>query len=147
MSLFSCHEAREIVPGLLLGGLDNLEELRAMGTEVLFCLCEVPPSLSQWPGELLSCPIEDGGVLEDNALEAVVEAVLARLEQGKRVGIFCLGGHGRTGYVAACVLARLGINRPISYLQKHYCRKAVETEEQVRAIRSFQCLYSGKEHL
>ena len=46
-------------------------------------------------------------------------------------------GRVRTGYVAACVLKRKEIENPIAYLHTHYCRNAVESDEQREAIIRF----------
>src|SRR5690606_13537712 len=64
---------------------------------------------------------------------------------GKHVGIFCIGGHGRTGYFTACLLhvIRPDINDPVQWLRDNYCKKVVETSEQVDAIVKF----TGKEEL
>jgi len=56
---------------------------------------------------------------------------------GKKVAIFCIGGHGRTGYFTSLLLGKLGIEDPIDYLRKNYCEKAVETNCQVEAIANF----------
>ena len=54
------------------------------------------------------------------------------------VGIFCLGGHGRTG-TALSILASLGgvVPRgqdPIKWLRQEYCSNAVETQPQVNYV-------------
>ena len=100
-------------------------------------------------GEILYYPIEDYGVLPDEILERLVEEIIAWLDAGKRVGLFCAGGHGRTGYVAACVLIRQGVEKPISYLRERYCRHAVESQKQWEAILRFtetQRLLMEEEH-
>jgi hypothetical protein len=56
------------------------------------------------------------------------------LSSDKRVGLFCQGGHGRTGYVASVVLGKLGYEDPIQFLRSRYCRRAVETDAQIRHI-------------
>ena len=75
--------------------------------------------------------------LPDDVLEQLVAAVLDRLQAGKRVAIFCIGGHGRTGYVAACVLHQLGRENPVAFLKQNYSPSAVESEEQELAIERF----------
>lgn len=85
-------------------------------------------------GEILYYPIFDYGTLPDNVLSDLSAKVLARLSAGKKVGLFCLGGHGRTGYVAAVILGQLGYKDPIQFLRSHYCENAVESSAQVEHI-------------
>jgi hypothetical protein len=59
------------------------------------------------------------------------------LSQGKRVAIFCIGGHGRTGYFASLVLGKLGIDDPIAHIREKHCKKAVEDQSQVEHIADF----------
>ena len=85
-------------------------------------------------GEILYYPIPDFGILPTDVLEELVSKVLFRLRQKKRIGIFCFEGHGRTGYVAAVILGKLGVEDPIRFLRKHYCEKAIESNVQVQHI-------------
>ena len=70
-------------------------------------------------------------------LDALVAAIVCRIRAGKRVAVFCLGGHGRTGYVAACALFLLGVAEPMPFLWKNYSPSAVETDVQVAAVNRF----------
>lgn len=51
------------------------------------------------------------------------------------VFIHCIGGHGRTGCVAAILVGLLEIDTdgidPITYIRKQYCDKAVESDVQI----------------
>ncbi len=126
----------EIVPGLILGSLRGLKAVLAMQPDVLFPLDRLPGWVwdEGFRGEVVYYPITDYDILPDDVLDKLVEAVLARMRAGKRTALFCVGGHGRTGYAAACVLCRLGEERPIAFLRKNYSPKAVESEEQERAV-------------
>ena len=88
----------------------------------------------EFRGEILYCPIEDYGTLPSDVLDDLVLKILDRLNRGLKVGLFCFGGHGRTGYVASVVLGKLGYNDPIHYLRTHYCREAVESSRQIQHI-------------
>lgn len=136
MDLFDIQQPVEIVPGLILGSLRGLKAILRLNPDVLFPLDRLPGWIwdEGWRGQVVYYPITDYGVLPDDVLEKLVEAVLERLRAGSRAALFCVGGHGRTGYVAACVLHRLGIENPIAYLRKHYSPKAVESDEQERAV-------------
>ena len=133
------HEPREIVPGLLLGSLRELRAILDWKPDVLFPLDQLPGWIWEvgFRGEIVYYPITDYGALPHDVLERLVETILDRLHEGKRAALFCVGGHGRTGYTAACVLYRLGIENPIAFLRQNYSRSAVESDEQERAIERF----------
>ena len=143
MGHYYCHEVTEICDGLLVSGIRDVEQMVQMGVDVLVPLAFLYGNIwdTGFRGEILYCPVNDYSILPDDVLEKLVNDITERLDAGKRVGLFCAGGHGRTGYVAACVLARRGIQNPISYLHTHYCREAVESEEQKEVIKQ----YMGKQ--
>ena len=140
MGSYYCHEVTEICPGLFVSGYRDVARMVQMGADVLVPLDSLSGGIwdTGFRGEILYCPITDYGVLPDDALERLVEDITKRLDDGKRLGMFCIGGHGRTGYVAACVLKRRGGKNPIAYLHTHYCRNAVESDEQRDAIIRFK---------
>jgi len=90
-----------------------------------------------YTGEIMYIPIEDYSVLPKWVEAEMVNKVLDLLMSGKKVAIFCIGGHGRTGYFTSLLLGKLGIKDPIDYLRKKYCEKAVEANCQVEAIANF----------
>ncbi len=132
-------EAMEIVPGLILGGLRDMSAILGASPDVLIPLDRLAGSVwkSGFRGEILYYPITDMGVLPDDVLDILVDAILTRLQAGKRVAVFCAGGHGRTGYVASCVLHRLGQEDPIGFLRRNYSPSAVETDAQGEAVFRF----------
>ena len=134
MNRFS--EMTEIIPGLLIGSVRDVEEMLLNGVDILVPLAFLNGSIwsTGFRGEIFYYPIDDMGVLPDDVLRALVDKICSRLDEGKRVGVFCSGGHGRTGYVAACVLARRGIKDPIGYLRKNYSANAIETEKQANEV-------------
>jgi hypothetical protein len=73
----------------------------------------------------------------DDVVAGINSFVEQMSEKGKRTAVFCVGGHGRTGYVAACVLYRLGIGNPIVFLREKYSVFAVESSEQELAGERF----------
>lgn len=139
MGYYDCHGVTEICEGLFLSGVLDVEEMVARGVEVLVPLAFLDGDIwrTGFRGEILYCPVLDLGTLPEDVLWRLTGDICARLDQGKKVGLFCAGGHGRTGYVAACVLARRGVENPIAYLHEHYCRWAVESEEQLEGILRF----------
>ncbi len=61
--------------------------------------------------------------------------ICSQLQDGKRVHVGCIGGHGRTGLVVAAIVREaLGIKDAIKWTRKHHCKKAVETQSQVNFL-------------
>lgn len=84
-------------------------------------------------------PWEDWGVPEDvRLIERVLAWLLEQLGSGKSVEVGCMGGHGRTGTVLACLLVLQGIRagRAIGQVRSTYCEEAVESRKQVEFISS-----------
>ena len=129
----------EIYPGLILGGLADLDAMLGMKPDVLVPLDRLPGSIwrTGFRGEILYYPITDRDVLPDDVLYELVGQIAKRVEAGTRVALFCHGGYGRTGYVAACVLFRLGIAEPLTLLWQRYSPCAVETSAQDAAVLRF----------
>jgi len=137
-----CHQGlTEIRKGLYCGSEMNI--LSAMKTgrklDVLVPLNSLEGSIWDYGfrGEILYYPIRDYGALPNQVLNELVTLIIDRIHLGKTVGVFCLGGHGRIGYVIAAVLGKMGITDPIAFLRGNYCRKAVESNEQVEQIAFF----------
>ena len=137
MSGFS--EMCEIIPGLMTGSVSDVPAMVRMGAEVLVPLAFLDGKIWEtgFRGEVLYYPIEDRSVLPEDVLHELVDNICARLDEGRKVGLFCGAGHGRTGYVAACVLAKRGIKDPIGYLRRYYSAKAVETDRQANEVFSY----------
>ena len=137
MSSFS--ECKEIIPGLILGSVSDVEQMVEMGADVLVPLAYLDSDVwnTDFRGEILYCPIKDRGVLPFDVLRLLVNRILVRLDNEKKVALFCAGGHGRTGYIAGCVLANKGIKDPIGFLRKEYSPHAVETDAQAEEILTY----------
>jgi hypothetical protein len=75
--------------------------------------------------------------------------VCNRLHEGKEVHVGCIGGHGRTGMALAAIYAVLtGKDDGISYVRANYCKKAVETQEQVDFLHQhFGCKKEDPRHM
>lgn len=132
----SCHSGPvEVVKNLFCGGEDEASVMasKPIKVDALVPLLHMNTVRleSRYRGEVLYCPIKDYGILDSDVLEALVSEILDRLNHGKKVGLFCMGGHGRTGYVASVVLGKLGYDDPIGFLRSNYCRKAVESNAQI----------------
>ena len=129
----------EIHPGLILGGIADLEDMLGMKPDALAPLDHLPGSIWRmgFRGEILYYPIPDRDVLPDDVLDELVDRIVERVEAGRRVALFCHGGYGRTGYVAACALHGLGVASPLSLLWRQYSPCAVETDVQEAAVLRF----------
>jgi len=134
----ACHKNPTVLFGkLYLCGLSGWEKLVEEGVEVLVPLDHLPGGVWElgFRGEIMYIPILDGYILPEDVLEHYVNVLIKRLEEGKRVGVFCIGGHGRTGYLAGALLYTWrDIKDPIAYLRENYCPYAVETNVQVEAL-------------
>jgi len=69
-------------------------------------------------------------------LDTLVVQIITRINSGIDCIIFCQGGHGRTGYIAASVLGALGIEDPIAEIRKT-CKDMIESSEQINSIADY----------
>ena len=62
-----------------------------------------------------------------------------QLRESKRVLIHCVGGLGRAGTVAACLVKSRGIDgqQAIDLVREVRSRRAIETAEQERFVRNY----------
>lgn len=84
-------------------------------------------------GEAIHYRIEDRHAPSDAAefLE-LVEYLCDQANGGSKIHIGCIGGHGRTGIVLSAMVALMTDEPdPIGYVRAHYCKKVVETKEQI----------------
>ena len=69
---------------------------------------ELPPAcLNARPISWIHHPVADGGTAEDDELRALIERCLASLAGGGILLVHCLGGHGRSGVLCACLAGAL----------------------------------------
>lgn len=85
------------------------------------------------PGHEILYKIDDmHAPVEAAQFRALVEWTAGQLAAGFKVHCGCIGGHGRTGtFLAALVRHMTGVEAAIDYVREHYCKKAVETQEQI----------------
>ena len=131
--------ATEVYPGLILGGIWMLYDILKMEPDVLVPLDSLPGWVNKknFSGEVIYSYIPDYGTLPDDELDKLVSEITERIKSGKKVAVFCVGGQGRTGYVASCVLHVLGVQDPVTFLRTNYNPNSVETREQLEAVQSF----------
>lgn len=84
---------------------------------------EVRTMYVQWP---------DGGVVPLGILDKAVRFIVDALGREENVEIGCVGGHGRTGTLAAAICVALGAGPSDALVRVwyHYCDRAVETQAQ-----------------
>jgi len=91
-----------------------------------------------WPAQHLDWP--DFGV--PNNLAAADEQILdawQRARSGDAVEVACIGGHGRTGTVLACMAVLAGV-RPeeaVAWVRQTYCERAVQEPSQAYWMERF----------
>jgi hypothetical protein len=84
-----------------------------------------------WPSEYLDWP--DFGVpREHEAADRQISETWRQAQEGKRVEVACIGGHGRTGTVLACmaVLAGIPADEAVRWVRNQYCERAVQEPSQ-----------------
>lgn len=94
-----------------------------------------------WRGEVhqsldIPYPITDMRTPHDPAdFKKMIEWLAKQIENEKKVHVGCIGGHGRTGTVfSALVNVMTGEVDATTYVRNHYCKKAVESDEQVKFL-------------
>lgn len=77
--------------------------------------------------------IQDMSVPQDvNEFNKLIEYIITELHNDKKVFCGCIGGHGRSGLVLSVLVKKMmGIDDAITYVRKNYCKKVVESQEQI----------------
>jgi len=80
--------------------------------------------------------ITDRGVPRSPKLfKEMVTWICNQLDEGKKIHMGCIGGHGRTGLVIAAVKAVWdGELDAINWVRENYCKNAVESRKQVKFL-------------
>jgi len=135
-TVVDCHIGfTEISKNLFIGSIYDVDYV--MDVDILIPLDSVSGDIwgSGFCGEVHYIPIEDFRILPQHIEEREIAYIINELQKGKKIAIFCLGGHGRTGYIASILLYKLnGVLDPIQYLRENYCKDAVESNSQVQRI-------------
>lgn len=139
----NCHKITKIYPNFFIGGKSQImESLRkGMKFDVLIPLDSLDGNvwkyINPYETDIFFFPVPDYGILNTENLDFLVKKVLCFLKENKKVALFCLGGHGRTGYVSACILGKLGIKNPVEKIRNNYCEKTIETYEQMMEVQNY----------
>ncbi len=112
-------------PGYGSDRISDFRDIKALGVSKVYCLQEEDEllylsngtenvekrreSLNELGIELVHSPVPDFGVPAKEQAAELVNSILGDIRSGKNILIHCMGGLGRTGTIAACVLAGTGI--------------------------------------
>jgi protein-tyrosine phosphatase len=128
----------------------DLAALKGLGTSVVvslvtddelaeFGVSELPIALRELGIECLRLPLLDqrAGNLEE--VGGAVDEIVARCRAGQTVVVHCVGGLGRSGMVAACVLVAGGLlpADAMAQVRKYRSLRAVETLIQEEFVERF----------
>lgn len=107
---------------------------------------EVPLSAPSIPHALIDWPDYNLPNVNDEGMVAMLRWVLDKAET-EAVEIGCVGGHGRTGTMLACLLTVQGVLPATAVLRvrEQYCAKAVESVKQVVFVADIHELVHGEE--
>ena len=102
-------------------------------------MADIPGFRQPWAGPqtYIVFPIRDMRAPDSkDDFVAMVRWLAELLSQGYRIGVGCMGGHGRTGMVLS-YLYYLFTDDPgaIARVRELYCQRAVETDTQIRFLR------------
>ena len=98
----------------------------------------IPPQLQ----ELLGTPsiiMMEWEIIDGYTCSRIPSMVITLLKAGYNVGWGCIGGHVRTGWLAAKVLQELtgcSGNKAVDYIRNNYCALAIETQTQLNDLDS-----------
>jgi hypothetical protein len=124
---------REVYGASMLVPLCEVDELARIGIGDLYSRAEEAGL------EVVAFPIVDGGVpASAEAVLPLVQTLARAAEDGRTVVIHCLGGLGRSGTVAACLLVTRGHGADAAIGIVRGARPgAVENEAQEHFVRAF----------
>lgn len=90
-------------------------------------------SLPWTPGEEFLFPISNYQAPKSpEQFGEMIRWLCGRIDDGLKIHVGCIGGHGRTGLVLAALVASFGVSgNPVDHVREHYCDRSVETRAQV----------------
>lgn len=127
---------------VLAGGTQYLQPEDLERADVVIPLeNRVPARLGQ-SVVVLGCPWKDFAPPPDGFEQFLRESVIPLLAEGRRLLVYCIGSHGRTGTFVASLIALVESPEetpdPIQAVRERHCRKAVETLEQAESVFSLR---------
>lgn len=134
---YESHPVLKLGKGMLYGGSASNPKLKTADVYVVLQSGDLHGWQSDpWEKQIrheVFYRIPDMGIPADvPRFKKLVTWVCNQLQQGKKVHVGCIGGHGRTGTVLSAIVAELTETKDaIQWVRQHYCKKAVESKEQV----------------
>lgn len=133
VSCYKSHSPIEIGGGVVFGG--NCHSPICNDADVYVNLDTSKTGMSfPWESPIhINFEIPNFGVpLNSKAFVKLISFLKEQLEEGKKIHVGCIGGHGRTGMVLAALACVVESKKDaIQYIRSVYCSKAVETKSQV----------------
>ena len=101
--------------------------------------------VADWRAEHIDWPDHNIPKNKTVAFEQIVD-FYERMEEGVKVEIGCIGGHGRTGTILACfyVLGGKTAEQARQAVWSEYCKEAIEAKSQEWFVDWFECQITGK---
>lgn len=121
---------------ILAGGTRYLQPEDLERADIVVPLeASVPARLGQRV-EILACPWRDYGPPPAGFEDFLRDQVVPELAAGRKLLVYCIGSHGRTGSFLASLISLLEPETvdPIVAARERHCKKAVESREQAEAI-------------
>jgi hypothetical protein len=100
---------------------------------------EIRKMYVEW-GDMKSVPL--------STLALILKYIHKAIEDEEDIEIACMGGHGRTGTLAAavCMMYDMGVKEAINHVREEYCKEAIESCEQVDMLFDlYTAMYPDKE--
>lgn len=88
---------------------------------------------------IIYMPVQDMDIPDRRYTKIVINQIIKVLKKGEHVHIQCIGGHGRTGTIIACLISTVNktVTNPVKWVKDNYCKKAVESVIQYDFIANF----------
>jgi hypothetical protein len=100
---------------------------------------EIRKMYVEW-GDMRSVPL--------STLALILKYIQEAIEGEEDIEIACMGGHGRTGTLAAavCMMYDMGVKEAINHVREEYCKEAIESCEQVDMLFDlYKAMYPDRE--
>lgn len=133
------HRGEEVRVGpysIMAGGTRYLQPQDLAHADVIVPLENRIPAAVGQVVSVLACPWQDYGPPPAGFEQFLHQQVIPLLQSGKKLLVYCIGSHGRTGSFLASLIAILEPETadPIAAVRERHCHRAVETLAQARAI-------------
>ncbi len=118
------------------GGVSALTFEDMEGMDVVIPLEQKLPAKIGQVFTVMPCPWVDHQGPPPGFREFLLDQVIPVLAEGKKVIVYCIGSHGRTGTFLASLIALLEpeIEDPIAAVRERHCQKAIESRAQAEYI-------------